>query len=97
MPNGLGDLDTPLAPLPFRVWQAHVRPVQRNQRNWGTGVYSSPDASGSLAFKMKVLHPGVSRVGVRETLEVSSSPGQAGYPTSMNTGASTGYAAVGHQ
>ena len=51
-----------------------------------------PDASGALCYK---LDP--SRWRAREILEVSSFPGRVGYPGSMKTDASLGYAAMGYR
>ena len=66
-------------------------------RFWRAGVRLGQNASGALAYKMHVSHPGTHHVGVREILQVSSSPGNVVYPASINTDASPGYAAMSHR
>ena len=56
------------------VRQVPAGPVQRNRHDWRLGVRLGPDASGALAYEMKVRPLGMSRVGAREILDVSPSP-----------------------
>ena len=88
MLESLGELEAPLAAMPFGVWRAPERRALRDQHDWRMGARLGPNAIGALAYTTTALLPGMRRVGVREILDAASSPGWEAYLASMNTDAS---------